>query len=640
MFKNYLVKLKESFMSVFPITLIIFALIIFLVPTGADDKIKLGISAVLLILGMSLFTLGADSSMQELGENVGSTLSKSKKIWFMVLCSFIIGFIITFAEPDLKVLANQVMGEGSTSFLFIGIVSLGVGIFLMFAVMKIIFKIRLSVILAIAYGLILILAFFVPKQFMPIAFDSGSVTTGPISVPFLISFGLGIAAVRSGKNEDDSFGLIACCSAGPILAVMIMSLFLDPSTISTGSEVVSSSGSIIVDIGNVILHNLGNVALVLLPIIILFLIFQIFSFKFPKRRVIKMCMGFLYTYIGIVLFLTGVECGYLHIGTAIGEYIGVLDYRWIAIPIGFLLGALAILAEPALHVLKKQVEDITGGVIKQKIIVSVVSIGVACSVMTAVLMALYNFSLLYILVPVYVICIALSFFNSKLFTAVAFDSGGVATGAMAVSFILPMVTGLSGEGASGFGTIALIAAFPILTMQILGCIYKIVTLKNKHASVAKKSFQVVEFNWQQTIGSDAITSKEEKTIKKITKKSKKEKAKNSSKKLKDNKKVKVLSTNKTVKSNTSTKNNNKENNNNFVKKDESVKENLQKENLSESEQNEQITLDNKQEQENLNVKDLKEKNSKVKESEQDNKTLERVEVTSKIDQTQTKGGEE
>lgn len=612
MFKNYLVKLKESFMAVFPITLIIFALIFFLVPTEVNEKVKLGISAVLLIIGMSLFTLGADSSMQELGENVGSSLSKSKKIWFMVLCSFIIGFIITFAEPDLKVLANQVMGEGASSFFFIGVVSLGVGIFLMFAVMKIIFRIRLSVILTIAYGLILILAFFVPKEFMPIAFDSGSVTTGPISVPFLMSFGLGIAAVRSGKNEDDSFGLIACCSAGPILAVMFMSLFLDPSSISAGSEVGSGlTGNIFVDMGNVILHNLGNVALVLLPILILFFVFQIFSFKFPKRRVIKMCMGFLYTYIGIVLFLTGVECGYLHIGTAIGEYIGVLDYRWIAIPIGFLLGALAILAEPALHVLKKQVEDITGGVIKQKVIVSVVSLGVACSVMTAVLMGLYGFSLLYVIVPVYVICIGLSFFNSKLFTAVAFDSGGVATGAMAVSFILPMVTGLSEGSASGFGTIALIAAFPILTMQVLGCIYRIVLLKNKATQVTHKSVQIVEFNWEQVFEENSVVdiNKAEKAIKKITKKSKNQKTKSR----KSN--AKVNSKSSSTKKRTTSKTNSNNQNLEISNKELDAEQNLQikneetKTNLSEL-TNENNAFKNEL-QENFNSKETIENDSEA-----------------------------
>lgn len=612
MFKNYLVKLKESFMAVFPITLIIFALIFFLVPTEVNEKVKLGISAVLLIIGMSLFTLGADSSMQELGENVGSSLSKSKKIWFMVLCSFIIGFIITFAEPDLKVLANQVMGEGASSFFFIGVVSLGVGIFLMFAVMKIIFRIRLSVILTIAYGLILILAFFVPKEFMPIAFDSGSVTTGPISVPFLMSFGLGIAAVRSGKNEDDSFGLIACCSAGPILAVMFMSLFLDPSSISAGSEVGSGlTGNIFVDMGNVILHNLGNVALVLLPILILFFVFQIFSFKFPKRRVIKMCMGFLYTYIGIVLFLTGVECGYLHIGTAIGEYIGVLDYRWIAIPIGFLLGALAILAEPALHVLKKQVEDITGGVIKQKVIVSVVSLGVACSVMTAVLMGLYGFSLLYVIVPVYVICIGLSFFNSKLFTAVAFDSGGVATGAMAVSFILPMVTGLSEGSASGFGTIALIAAFPILTMQVLGCIYRIVLLKNKATQVTHKSVQIVEFNWEQVFEENSVVdlNKAEKAIKKITKKSKNQKAKSKKSSAKVN--SKSSSTKKRTTSKTNLNNQNLEISNKELDAEQNlqIKNEESKTNLSEQ-TNENNAFKNEL-QENFNSKETIENDSEA-----------------------------
>ncbi len=572
MFKNYLVKLKESFMAVFPITLVIFALIIFLVPTSGDDKIKLGISAILLIIGMSLFTLGADSSMQELGENVGSSLSKSKKLWFMILCSFIIGFIITFAEPDLMVLANQVMGEASSMF-FIAVVSLGVGIFLMLAICKIIFKIRLSIILSVVYGLILILAFFVPKEFMPIAFDSGSVTTGPISVPFLISFGLGIAAVRSGKNEDDSFGLIACCSAGPILAVMIMSLFLDPSTISSGAEAVTSQG-VLQDVGHALLGNLGNVALVIAPILVLFLIFQVFSFKFPKRRVFKMLMGFLYTYIGIVLFLTGVECGYLHLGSVIGGYIGLLDYRWIAIPIGFLLGALAILAEPALHVLKKQVEDITGGVIKQKVIVVVVSLGVAFSVMMAAIMALYSFSLLYILIPVYVICIALSFFNSKLFTAVAFDSGGVATGAMAVSLISPLILELSksvNESASGFGTIALIAAFPILTMQILGFIYQLVVLKNKATETTHKTVQIVEFNWQQVFDSRSLEQEKsnEKAIKKITKKQSKTK-KASNKQTAKNNKAKA----KQVKKQTKAKNIKEENTNNTTSTNSETSKNI------------------------------------------------------------------
>ena len=503
MLKNFMLKLKESFMAVFPITLMIFALIIFLVPTEMNDVVKLVISAVLLLIGMALFTMGADSAMEELGKNIGSKLSTSKKLWFMILCSFVIGFIITFAEPDLMVLANQVSEYSSLSsvWLFISTVSLGVGIFLMFAILKIVLKWKLSVILAICYGLIIVLAFFVPQQFMPIAFDSGSVTTGPISVPFLMSFGLGISAVRGGKNEDDSFGLIAMSSAGPILAVMILSLFLEPSAAIGGAGEVVTTLTPFQEIGHAIVEYVGDVALVLLPIVVLFVVFQIFAFKFPKQKVLKMCMGFAYTFIGITLFLAGVECGYLPMGTAIGSYLGSLDYNWIAIPIGFALGACAILAEPALQVLKKQVEDITGGVIKQKVIVVVVCIGVACSVAFAVMQSMYSFSLLYIAVPVYLCSVGLAFFNTKLFTAVAFDSGGVATGAMAVSFTLPMVIGLSAAGSSGFGTIALIAAFPILSMQILGFIYRLVLIRSEKQKVQAKAkrFEIIEFDWDNSM---------------------------------------------------------------------------------------------------------------------------------------------
>ncbi len=498
MFKSFMEKLKESLMAVLPITLIVFALIIFVIPTDIDVIIKLAISAVLLLLGIALFSLGADSSMIELGNNIGSTISKSRKIWFMIACSFVIGFIITFAEPDLMVLATQIAQYSTLSnvWIFISIVSVGVGISLILAILKMVCKWKLSAILAVVYAIIIVLAFFVPQEFMPIAFDSGSVTTGPISVPFLITFGLGLYAVRGGKNEDESFGLIALCSAGPILSVMILSLFLKPGSGAVVEEAVASTG-IWQELGGAFVGYLGDVALILLPIIALFVVFQIFAFKFPKQKVLKMCMGFLYTYVGIALFLTGVECGYLHIGTVIGEFFASLSYSWIAIPVGFALGACAILAEPALHVLKKQVEDITGGVIKQRIIVIFVSIGVACSVAVAVTQAMFDFSLLYVVVPVYVICIDLAFFNTKLFTAIAFDSGGVATGAMAVSFILPMVTGLAVGSSSGFGTIALIAAFPILTMQILGFAYKLVLIKNAKKQVAGKvkKIEIIEFNW-------------------------------------------------------------------------------------------------------------------------------------------------
>lgn len=514
MLKNLMLKMKESFFSVVPITLVIFALLIILVPVPFASYVKLFISAILLIVGICLFSLGADNSMVELGQGVGSTISRFKKIGITALVSFVIGFMITFAEPDLMVLANQVAGVSSLTniWIFIATVSLGVGIFMILAVLKIFFRLKLSIILAVCYTLILILAFFVPSNFMPICFDSGSVTTGPISVPFLLSFGVGLCASRSGKNEDDSFGLIALSSAGPILAVMLMSLFLTGGQAPVPTETVEMG--IAEEFASSILTYLKDVALVILPLILLFAIFQIFSFKFKKQKVLQILIGFVITYIGIVLFLTGVSCGYSQLGKTIGEYIGTLDYRWIAIPIGFVLGAFAIIAEPALQVLKKQVETITGGVLKQSVIVVVISVGVALSVVFAVIQNMFDFSLLYIIVPVYFICILLTFFNTKLFTSVAFDSGGVATGAMAVSFTLPFVMGISSGDASGFGTIALIAAFPILTMQLMGFVYKIVLIKNKKhvAPVKKQKIEIIDFE-----DFDYVELTKPKTIKKTSK---------------------------------------------------------------------------------------------------------------------------
>lgn len=498
--KEFLAKIKEAFLSVFPITIVIFALILICVPTPQDLIIKLSISAILLILGIGIFSLGADSSMIELGSGVGATLSNKSKLWFMLVCGVCIGFIITFAEPDLMVLAGQVVDFSSlnSTWLFISVVSIGVGILLMLGILRVYFKIKLSILLLISYGIVFILSFFVPPEFVPIAFDSGSVTTGPISVPFLIAFGLGLSAVRESKDEEDnSFGMIALCSVGPIISVMFLSLFIDSSSSSVTLETTQNLG-IAQEMFSTLGNSLLDVAIILLPIIIIFILFQIFAFKYPKTKVIRMLFGFFLTYIGISLFLTGVECGYLPMGRLMGEYFGGLSNSWVAILIGLILGAFAIIAEPALHVLKKQVEDVTNGTIKQSVIVVTISLGVALAVMIAVIRALYPFDILYVLIPLYALSIILAFFNTKLFTAISFDSGGVATGAMAVSFILPMISGLS-TNSNGFGTIALIACFPIVTMQILGFIYKLklLSLQKLRIKTRPKDDFVLEFDYKK-----------------------------------------------------------------------------------------------------------------------------------------------
>ncbi|NCB48654.1 MAG: DUF1538 domain-containing protein [Clostridia bacterium] len=498
-FRGLFSKFKESFFSVMPITLIIFALILFFIPTDIDEVLKLLISSVLMIFGVSFFSLGADNSMIELGTGVGATLSKKNKLLFMLTTGFIIGFAITVAEPDLMVLAKQVADSTSLSsqWIFILTISLGVGILFVLGILRIVFNMRLSILLNICYLTVFVLSFFVPKNFVPIAFDSGSVTTGAISVPFLISFGLGLSAVRSKRSEDDSFGLIALCSVGPIIAVMILSLFLGNANITVGTEVISNS-SISEQLISTLLNSFKDVAIILIPIVLMFIIFQAFAFKFPKTKVVRTFIGFFLTYIGISLFLTGVVCGYYPLGKEIGQYISSLDFNWVALPLGFILGAFAIIAEPAMQVLKKQVEDITNKAIKKNIIMIFISLGVALSVVVSVLQAMFNFNFLYIIIPILACSLILTFVNPKLFSAIAFDSGGVASGTMAVSFILPFVTGLSANG-NGFGTVALIASFPIFTMQIMGLIYKI-KLKKENRLKANLPFannDIIEFDYEQ-----------------------------------------------------------------------------------------------------------------------------------------------
>jgi len=498
-------KIKESFMAVFPITLIIIILSITLCPLDLNTYLKFGISAILLVIGMSLFTLGADSSMTLMGESIGQSLVKSKKLSLMLICSAFIGFIITFAEPDLAVLAKQIadMGILKAEYLFISVVSIGVGIFLLLAILKILFKWKLSTILTIGYGALFILCIFVPDYMIPITFDSGSVTTGPISVPFLIAFGLGIASISSSNNDSgDSLGYIALSSLGPILAVMIMSLFLPKDvTLTLGSESTTEALSAIPAILHGLLEYLKDVAITLMPIVVIFLIFQFTMLKLSKTTLKKIFIGIIYTYLGVVLFLTGVNSGFLPIASLLGETLASGKFSWILIPLSILLGYFIISAEPAVHVLKKQVEEVTNGGIKQKTILIAVSIGVAISVLLAMLKTLYDIPLLAMLLPIYAIAIMLSFYNGNLFVSIAFDAGGTATGAMAVSFILPFITGVSNIVSStsatntGFGTIALIAAMPILCLQLLGAAYTYATKKSKRRErkISKVHVEIIEF---------------------------------------------------------------------------------------------------------------------------------------------------
>lgn len=476
---NLVEKIKESLSSVLPITIIVIILHYVVTPMQSGLYILFLTGAVLLILGMGLFTLGADIAMMPMGERIGAELTKSRKLAALIVISLIMGFMITVAEPDLQVLAGQVPSIADN--VIIGAVAFGVGVFLVISILRIIFQIKLSYVLLLCYAIIFVLAFFTPNDFVPVAFDSGGVTTGPITVPFIMSLGLGVAAVRGGKSaHDDSFGLVALCSVGPILSVLVLGLFYNIS--GSYEEVIIAEVNNFTDVLNLYMHELPHffkeVAIALSPIVFAFIIFQFAFLKLPKSQIIKMTVGVIYTYIGLVVFLTGVNVGFLPAGNYIGHALASLSRNWVLIPIGMVMGFFIVAAEPAVHVLNKQVEEVTGGAISKRAMLISLSLGVATSIGIAMIRILTGISIWYFIVPGYVIALLLMFYVPPIFTGIAFDSGGVASGPMTATFMLPFAMGAA-DAVGGniltdaFGLVAMVAMTPLITIQVLGVIYKL-----------------------------------------------------------------------------------------------------------------------------------------------------------------------
>ena len=484
-------KVKEAFSSVLPITIIILALCFTVVPIDSGMFLAFILGAFLVVLGMGLFTLGADTAMTPIGEYVGTSVIKTRKIWIIVPICFIVGVLITVSEPDLQVLASQ-LAKTIGAWTLILAVGVGVGVFLVVAFLRIVLKIKLSYLLIFFYIAVFVLSYFVPKAFIPLAFDSGGVTTGPMSVPFIIAIGTGVASMRSDKGaETDGFGLTALCSIGPIISVMILGIIFKPDSIDTTTEQASSilnSRDLITTFGSALPLYLKEVAIALLPIVAFFFIFQIFGTKLNKNIIIKILIGVLYTYVGLVLFLLGVNIGFLQVGSYIGEAIGGLSYSWIIVPIGMVIGYFVVAAEPAVHVLTKQVYEITAGAIPKKALRFSLMIGVAVSVGLAMLRIVCHIPIMYFLIPGYLIALILTFLVPDMFTAIAFDSGGVASGAMTASFLMPLALGVcravgGNVATEGFGVVAMVAMTPLITIQILGLVYKIKMAKLKKKQV-------------------------------------------------------------------------------------------------------------------------------------------------------------
>ena len=471
-------KLRESLTSVLPVTAIVLLLNLTpLVHLTGTEMLVFSISAVVLILGMALFNLGADMAMTPMGEQVGAGLSRSRSIGLLLAVCFVMGVFITVAEPDLSVLASQVE-EVMNGTLMIVTVGVGVGLFLVLAILKIVFRKSLASMLMFFYMLLFALASLVViggnEDFLPMAFDSGGVTTGPITVPFIMALGVGVAATLGGKDAgENSFGLVALCSIGPILAVMALGIGItgDISYALPDYSITSHLGaSFLPTLGGVV----KEVGLALGLIVVFFAIIQIAFLHLPRKKLGHIAVGIGYTFAGLVLFLTSVTVGFMPVGFKLGQELAQ-NHPTLLVCAGFLLGMVVVLAEPAVHVLNQQVEGITNGTVSKKAMMIALSVGVGLSIGLSMLRIILDFSILYYLIPGYFISLGLSFFVPRIYTAIAFDSGGVASGPLTSSFILPFAIGacavLQGEArvlSDAFGIVAMVAMTPLITIQLLG----------------------------------------------------------------------------------------------------------------------------------------------------------------------------
>lgn len=487
-------KLKEVLYAVLPITVIVLLLNFTLTPLEPSLIIRFVIGAILITFGLSIFLFGVDIGITPIGQEMGTTIAKSNKVWIVIIAGLTLGFFISIAEPDLHILAGQVdlVTSGLISKVsIVVVVSIGIGALIATGLVRIVFNYPLYKLLTILYLIILVLALFTSPEFLAISFDASGATTGALTVPFILALAIGVSHLKkdSKASEKDSFGLVAIASTGAIIAVMIMNIIAKTDKISGSLEQHDADSGLI----SPFIHKFPIVAqeiiIALVPILILFLVFQKISFKMSNKSVRKVLIGLLFTFIGLVFFLVGVNAGFMDVGTAIGHSIASLENKTYVVIIAFILGLVTILAEPAVHVLTHQIEDVTSGYVRRKAVLISLSLGVGLAVaLSMIRIIIPELQLWHYLLPGYIIAIAMTYFVPKLFVGIAFDSGGVASGPMTATFILAFVQGAAEaiEGANvlvdGFGMIAMVALTPLIALQVLGLIFK---LKSKKGGLVK-----------------------------------------------------------------------------------------------------------------------------------------------------------
>ena len=472
-------KVRESLSSVLPITIIVLLLSIVLIPMEVGAFTLFLAGALFLIFGMGFFQLGADISMTQLGQGIGGQLMKKRNLVFIIGGCFLMGVLITISEPDLQVLANQVASIPNQ--VLVLTVAIGVGCFLVAAVLRILFKVSLSRLLTLMYVVLFLVALATPSEFLAVAFDSGGVTTGPMTVPFIMALGIGLSSSRSDKDSaNDSFGLIALSSIGPILMVLLLGIFYHPTdAVYTSVTIpdVETTKDVLDQFIRAFPQYTEEVLISMLPILAVFMLFQIKTRKYHRRQLLRMCVGFLYTIAGLVLFLVGVNIGFAPVGNLLGEQMVSSSYQWLLIPVGLLIGYYIVKAEPAVQILNHQVEDITDGMVTKEQMNLCLSVGVAGAVGLAMFRVLTGIPIYWILIPGYLLALGMSYRVQPILVGIAFDSGGVASGPMTSTFLLPLTMGactaLGGNVVTdAFGVVALVALAPLIAIQIMGLVYE------------------------------------------------------------------------------------------------------------------------------------------------------------------------
>ena len=493
---NFLKKLKETCIAVLPISAVVILLALTITPLGGALLVKFLFGTVWIILGLTIFLTGCDIGIMPAGAFLGAALTVRRNLPLLLASGLLIGVLITIAEPSLLILGQQAeKTTGNVSAMtLVYWVSAGVGLILVLGLARTVFQIPFRLIIIAGYAVVFLFASRISPVFVALAFDSGGATTGQMTVPFIIALGVGISSVRSDRSaEDDSFGLIGIASIGPILAVVLLGLVSGTAgaepPVGEGVPLVAANEqtrSLLAEYAALAPEILKTVALALTPLAVILGLYQIFLLRLPPRQLTRISIGFGYTCIGLIIFLLGTNSAFIPVGKEVGFLLGQLDYNRILIPLGFVLGALVVCAEPAIWVLTESVEEVSGGNIRRPVLLTALALGVAASVGLSMWRVLDGFSIWYILAPWYAAAIALSFACPRLFTAIAFDSGGVASGPLSSTFVLALLIGASeavggNPGTDAFGLIAMIAVTPIVTIQILGWLYALYAKKGGHA---------------------------------------------------------------------------------------------------------------------------------------------------------------